>query len=312
MHFSIYCILHQVQYTSAASPIPLAAEHKQPAVSQPPHTSRSGIQAASPLESASTLPGMHHRAMQAPNNCAPRFVTLSLVNPHGLPDDSLLLHSARRFGYTLELMVVNTSDPIETSSPYMAKIPKASRIIRAEACSRSVFMLVDGFDTFFTAFANYTLSRFQQMGKGVVWAAEAHLPYAQGIDARLLDAKARIPETEHSGYHREQAVCTNQSQAAPFICQQHSYLHRYLNAGGIIGYRDDLLKMFDELLSVRSDGHGWRNRKAAGCKEANGRQCAEQWAALRVLSFVAWDWLNVTLDYKGEVHGVALMSELKS
>ena len=97
-------------------------------------------------------------------------------------------------------------------------------------------------------------------------------------DAEALASLRTLAGAARESFHSQRAVCTE------FVgrqCHRKSYRHRYLNAGGIIGYRDPMLRMFREILSIRSDVTGWRNRTAAGCSEARGRQCAEQWAALR-------------------------------
>ena len=247
-------------------------------------------------------------------DCQPRFIVLTLANPPGLPSSSPLLRTAAKHGYTLRVLLVNKSDALEVSSPYMAKIPRAMEVIRAEKCARSVFMIVDGFDTFFVKSAAETLRAFERMQKGVVWSAEPYLAYYQGINKTLLDARARLPEAELHTFHAAKATCTlrgaeraSNGSSQRRECMQRSYHARFLNAGGVIGYRDDLLRFFAELLKVRADAVGWRNRTAAGCPVAKGRQCAEQWAALLVLSHLSWERLNTTLDYRNELFYMAAL-----
>tara|TARA_B110000027_G_scaffold26278_1_gene28837 strand:- start:110 stop:787 length:678 start_codon:yes stop_codon:yes gene_type:complete len=58
--------------------------------------------------------------------------------------------------------------------------------------------------------------------------------------------------------------------------------------------------MFEHIENIRDGAPGWRNRHNL-CVRAKGRQCAEQWAALRVLSHVSWKELGVTLDYESKL-----------
>ena len=238
------------------------------------------------------------------NPCgASNLIVLALTNEGGLPPGHMLPRTAALHRHTLQLMTVNASDPAEVASPYSAKIPKAVRVLRAEPCSRTVFMMLDAFDTFLNAPPEHTLRRFCAIGKGVVWSSERYLPYAQGVNRSVFDAHARVPSALLGSYRlRSQRLDCEVPGAhrAAGMCQTNGrlYHHRYLNAGGVIGYRDALLAMFAQMLSVRVGGVGWRDRTAAGCGEARGRRCAEQWAAARVLSHVAWEALNATLDYE--------------
>ena len=237
-------------------------------------------------------------------DCPRRLVTLALTNAEGLRSDHLLLHSAATFGYSAPmLMRINASDAVEQASPYNAKIPKALDIMRAEQCSNTVFMMVDAFDCAFVATAQHTLQRFEETGRDVVWAAEKACVYCDGVNLTLMDERARIPAADVHRLRPGRMDCKSSQHVKP-TSQPHRnhclHKHRYLNAGGVIGYRDALINMFEEMQSVRVGGDGWRDRRRV-CGEAKGRSCAEQWAALRVLSFVAWEALNVTLDYESRI-----------
>ena len=264
------------------------------------------------------------------SNC--KMVVLALTEADGLPESTLLQQTARQFNYKLLFMKVNRSDPIEAASPFSAKLPKAIEILRAERCPSTIFLMVDAFDSFFHASQERLVRRFEAMGKGVIWSAESWLVFAEGVNRSLLDTKARIPSAEMQHYHQARIDCKGARSAsdrnrvrpsAPSNTYDESqdlaqisnrlamascppgqipvHHHRYLNAGGVIGYRDALLNFFLQVLSVRAWAGGWRNRSAV-CGEAKGRRCAEQWAALRVLSHLDWDTdLNVTLDYESRL-----------
>lgn len=305
-------------------------------------------------------------------NPGPATLTvLALVNPEGLPHGNLLLRTTQKFGYSLRLMHVNKSDPVERASPYLAKLPKAMDILRAEPCPHAVFIMVDAsdarqgshtvprspqslhpslfslrnnvhpavrgdrFDAFLTLPPRALLRRFQSMRRGVVWSAEALLTYGEGINRTLLDMRARIPPTDVRSHHPRRVACEGERERddVNYMFHADAYIeaqepeaahthhastskmhvaercpagraalhrHRYLNAGGVIGYRDDLLRFFRAVLSVRAGGEGWRDRDRV-CGEARGRRCAEQWAALRVLSHADWGALNVSLDYESRL-----------
>jgi hypothetical protein len=151
----------------------------------------------------------------------------------------------------------------------------------------------------------------------VIWAAEHWMVYAQGINKTLFDDKAATAH-ELTTTHELQKPTTVQKPTAAHELQKPTtarlafekrvdcthercmHRHRYLNAGGIIGYRKGLIRMFEEIESIHVEASGWRNRSQV-CPRAKGRQCAEQWAALRVLSYMDWDELNVTLDYESSI-----------
>ena len=225
-----------------------------------------------------------------------KLVVLALTNPEGLPADHMLVRTAARLQYSLHLMLLNTSDAQEMRSPYSAKLPKAVNIMRAERCRSTVFMMVDAFDCFFYQPAHRTLQAFYDSGSAVVWAAEPFMPFGEGVNRTLFDLKARIPASQAMALPADRVDCEDSHQQMPCPTFKWVHRHRYLNAGGVIGYRDDLLRMFREILSVRMGAQGWRDRRLV-CGEASGRKCAEQWAALRVLSFLDWRELNVSLDY---------------
>ena len=222
-----------------------------------------------------------------------RLLTLALTNPGGLPAASPIRRSAARFGYTLHFLQINASDPVDMASPYTAKIPKAIEAIRREPCADTIVMMVDAFDVILLQPAAEMMRRFRSMRAGVVWAGEAHMPFNEGCNRSIFDSKASI---------RGPAMQTVPAQSV--TCSKHDpqcmYIHRYLNAGGVIGYRNNVLRMFEEIMSVKVGGEGWRDRRLA-CGEAKGRKCAEQWAAIRVMSFVPWEELNVTLDYESRL-----------
>lgn len=232
-----------------------------------------------------------------------KLVVLVLTNSEGLPENHTLLRSAAKHGYVLTFMFLNRTDPVEMESPYNAKLPKAITVLRTEPCANTVFMMIDAFDCFFVRPASDTLRRFYEMRRGVVWSAQAGFSYSQGIESTIFDMKARIPLRDVSRFPLHRVDCALRVPTHRTQCPSSERLHkhRFLNAGGVIGFRDALLRMFLEAVSVRPGGEAWRDRTRSNCGEAHGRSCAEQWAAQRVLAFMPWEVLNVTLDYESRI-----------
>ena len=202
---------------------------------------------------------------------------------HNHRKTAMLEASALQMNHTLTFMFLNHSLHLDIISPYASKIPKAIEVMRKDTRDCAVYMMIDAFDTFLLQNKKDTLTKFISFNKKIVWAAESWMVYSQGINKTLFDKKAYV-QRDH----------TLRQDCHMNICM---HRHRYLNAGGVIGYRRDMIKMFEEIQSIQIGAKGWRDRSNI-CKFANGRQCAEQWAALRVLSNMDWDELGVTLDYK--------------
>lgn len=215
------------------------------------------------------------------------LLTLALTDEsHNHKKTAMLEASAVKMNHTLKFMFLNSSLHLDKTSPYAAKIPKAIELMQKDTRDCSVYMMIDAFDTFLLRNKQETLSKFVSFNKRVVWAAETWMVYSQGINKTLFDRKALVVKN-----HNLRQDCTAN------ICM---HRHRYLNAGGVIGYRKDVIKMFEEIQSIQIGAEGWRDRSKI-CKFANGKQCAEQWAALRVLSNMDWDELGVTLDYESSI-----------
>ena len=218
-----------------------------------------------------------------------RLTLLALTDEDGAPNKTAFLReSAHHMGWHLHFMRLNRSLRLDQESAYAAKIPKALGVLRNDTSKDSIYMMVDAFDTFVLTTPKQTLHTFYALNASVVWAAEAWMVHNQGINKTLFDDNA-VVEPKASNLSR--IDCING------VCR---HRHRYLNAGGVIGYRQALINMFENMESIRNGALGWRNRHNV-CANANGRQCAEQWAALRVLSHMNWKELGVTLDYESNL-----------
>lgn len=220
-----------------------------------------------------------------------RLTLLALTDDDGAPNKTtFLLNSAHDMGWRVHIMRLNRSLRLDRESAYAAKIPKALSVLRNDTSNDSIYMMIDAFDTFLLSTPKQALKTFYSLNSSVVWAAETWMVYNQGIDKALFDDRAVIEPGTHD-LSAKRMECING------VCR---HRHRYLNAGGVIGYRQSLINMFEHIESIRDGAPGWRNRRNV-CVRAKARQCAEQWAALRVLSHMSWKELGVTLDYESKL-----------
>ena len=184
-----------------------------------------------------------------------------------LPPSHVLRRSAEIYNYTLHLLLINASNANETASPRTQKPAKLLQFLRAQR-GRDVVMLVDAYDVFFNQPSAVALRRFREYGSQIVLSAE--LPFSDQSNSTkpFYDALA---------------------DAAPGA----PHKHRYLNAGGVIGYAHALLRF----TSAALDAIPQRSRL---CGQPHGRRCSDQWLYGWVLS-QTWETWNASLDYRGRL-----------
>ena len=181
---------------------------------------------------------------------------LALTDEDGAPNKTTFLRrSAHDMGWRIHFMRLNRSLRLDRESAYAAKIPKALSVLRNDTSEDSIYMMVDAFDTFVLSTPQEALKRFHSLKSSVVWAAQSLMVYNQGINKALFDDEAII---EAGTYKRD--LSSRGVECINGVCR---HRHRYLNAGGVIGYRKSLINMFEHIESIRDEALlnvGWRNR----------------------------------------------------
>lgn len=198
--------------------------------------------------------------------CASEFHAVALVS-EPLPPSQMLVHSARTFGYDLQLLVLNHSKDNFVSTRVGATLP----FLRSR-CKTSVVLVLDAYDVFFRMPASEALRRFYAANSSVLWSVERMYSGQDEFDKPFYDAERMVNNS---------------------LGEARGKTYGFLNSGGYMGYAGTLAALIEVALTVRPGAHGWRNKT---CGEAHGRHCADQWIFGHTIAHT-WNRFNVSFDY---------------
>ena len=208
-------------------------------------------------------------ATTRPTHCAAAASSLQVVAVANteLPPSHILRRSATLYNYSLHLMLINSSDAVETASPHSQKPAKLVQFLRSQ-CGRAVVMLVDAFDVFFNQPSAVALRRFRASGAHMVWSTEAWFSDQHTSIRPFFDElAAAAPNAPHK--------------------------YRYINAGGVIGYAQALLPFAAAALDAIPN-------RLELCGKPKGKRCGDQWLYGWALS-QQWARWNASLDYGSRI-----------
>jgi hypothetical protein len=189
-----------------------------------------------------------------------------------LPSGHVIVRSARRYAYTLSLLVLNQSMPAEQKDPLTSKVGKLLEFL--ESCSSdSLVMMVDAFDTCFVQHSSIAIERFRSFRSQIVWAAEQWYSDQQQHHKKVWDRLASAsPAPDSSSSWRS---------------------HRYLNTGAVIGYAGALRSLARAALNARP-------LRQSLCGNPHGSRCSDQWLYGHILA-TDWTKWRASLDYESEL-----------